>query len=128
MNNVGAGDRPNILAHPSNEFGTKFLVLLGADHQSHIGIDALALDVMRIANDGGLRDLFMRDERTLHFRRPEPVTGDIDDIIDPASDPVIAVRVPAAAVAGEIFAGIGGRRSLREALVVSIKSPELAGA
>ncbi len=44
-----------------------------------------------VANDGGFRDRHMSDERAFDFRRAEAVTGNIDDIIDAAGDPVIAV-------------------------------------
>src|SRR5208283_3048180 len=55
-----------------------------------------------------------------YFRRSHAVTGNVDDVINAASDPVIAIGVAAAAIAGEIFARIGREISLLEALVVSV--------
>jgi hypothetical protein len=44
------------------------------------------------------------------------VAGDVDHVVDAAGDPVIAVGVAAAAVAGEVFSGIGAEIGLDEAL------------
>jgi hypothetical protein len=54
------------------------------------------------------------------------VTGHVDHVIDAAGDPVVAVGVAAAAVAGEIFAPIGGEVGLLEAGVYVMESPKLA--
>ena len=53
--------------------------------------------------------------------------GDVDHVVDPAGDPVIAVGVAPAAVAGKIFARIGGEIGLHEALMVAINGAHLAG-
>ena len=51
---------------------------------------------------------------------------DVDHVVDPAGDPVIAVLVAAAAVAGEIFARIGGEIGLEEAVVIAPDGAHLA--
>jgi hypothetical protein len=55
------------------------------------------------------------------------VAGDVDHVIDAAGDPVIAVFVAAAAVAGEVLALVGREVGLHEALVVAIDRAHLAG-
>jgi hypothetical protein len=40
------------------------------------------------------------------------VAGDVDHVIDAAGDPVVAVLVAAAAVAGEVLALVGGEIGL----------------
>ena len=90
-----------------------------ADLQGHIGVDALALDVVRIADDRGLGDLGMGDQRALDLGGAEPVPGDIDHVVDPAGDPVVPVLVAPRAVAGEIEAREGREIGLDEALVVA---------
>ena len=57
----------------------------------------------------------MGDQRALDLGGAEPMAGDIDDVVDAAGDPVIAVGVAPAAVAGEIFALVGGEVGLLEA-------------
>ena len=88
-----------------HQFLAQLLARLLAGHQRDIGVDALALDVVRIADHGGLRDFRMRDQRGLDFGGADAMAGDIDHVIDAAGDPVVAVLVAPAAVAGEILAG-----------------------
>jgi hypothetical protein len=45
------------------------------------------------------------DQRAFDLGGADAVAGDVDHVVDPAGDPVIAVLVAAAAVAGEVEAG-----------------------
>jgi hypothetical protein len=72
---------------------------------------------VREADHGGLGDGVVQDQGALDLGGAHPVARDVDDVVDPAGDPVIAVLVPAAAVAGEILARIGGEIGLEEAFV-----------
>src|SRR4029079_5144896 len=54
LNQVGRRNRTNLLAHPSDELFAKLFARFFAGHQRHVGVYALTLDVVRIANDGGL--------------------------------------------------------------------------
>ena len=58
-----------------------------------VGVDALALDVVRIADDGGLGDRGARRPARSRPRRAHAVAGDVDHVVDAAGDPVIAVLV-----------------------------------
>ena len=88
--------------------------------QRDIGVDALALQVVREADDGGLGHFRMGDQRAFDLGGAHAVAGDVDHVIDAAGDPVIAVLVAPGAVAGEIEAGEGGEIGLDEALVVAV--------
>ena len=48
------------------------------------------------------------------------VAGDVDDVVDAADDPVVAVLVAAAAVTGEVVAGVLAEVGLVEALRVAV--------
>src|SRR4030095_4048770 len=48
------------------------------------------------------------------------MAGDVDDVVDPAGDPVIAVLVAPAAVACEVLAGEGLEVGVDEALMITI--------
>ncbi len=104
LDEVGRGDRADLLAHPGDELLAQVLARLLAGHQRDVGVDALALDVVRVADDRGLGDLRVGDERALDLGRAHAVAGDVDDVVDAAGDPVVAVGVAAAAVAGEVLA------------------------
>ena len=88
-----------------------------AGHQRDVGVDALALDRVRVADHRGLGDLGVGDEGGFDLGRAHAVAGDVDHVVDPAGDPVVAVGVAAAAVAGEVvalvLAEVGRRRSAR---------------
>src|SRR3984957_7568301 len=126
LDEIGRGDRADLGAHPLHQFLAQGFARLLARHQGDIGIDALALDVVRIADHSGFRDFRMRDQRGFDFRGAHAVAGNVDHVVDAAGDPVIAVLVAAAAVAGEILARIGLEISVDEALVVAIDSAHLA--
>ena len=68
----------------------------------------------------------MGDESAFDLRRAEAMPGDIDHIVDASRDPVVAVRVAPRAVAGEIFAGIGGEIGLHETLVIAVDRSHLS--
>ena len=97
-----------------------------AGDQRDVAIDALALDVVRIADHRRLGDERVADQGALDLGGAEPVAGDVEHVVDPAGDPVITVLVAAAAVAGEIFAAIGAEIGLHEAVVVAIDGAHLA--
>src|SRR5690349_18697216 len=54
------------------------------------------------------------------------MAGDVDDVVDAAGDPVIAVGVAPAAVAGEVFVLVGREIGLLEAGVIAIDRAHLA--
>ena len=62
----------------------------------------------------------MRHQSALDLGGAEPMAGDVDDVVDATGDPVIAVGVAPAAIAGEVFAGIGLEVRVDEALVVAV--------
>src|SRR5262245_42119409 len=126
LDEIRRGDRADLLAHPADQFLAQVLRRLLAAHQRHVGIDALALDVMRIADYGGFRDLGMRDQCAFDLGGAEPVAGDIDHVVDPAGDPVVSVGVAPAAVAGEVLAGIGLEIRVDKTLVVAVDGAHLA--
>src|SRR3546814_8406854 len=78
-----------------------------ANLQRDIGVDALPLDGVRVADDGRLGDLCVGDQRALHLGGAHAVARDVDDVVDATGDPVVAVGVAPAAVTAEVLAGIG---------------------
>ena len=127
LDQIRRGDRSDLLAHPAHQFLAKVFGRLFADHQGDIGIDALTFDVVRIADDSSFRNFRMRNERALDFGGAEPMSGDVDDVVDAAGDPVVAVLVATAAVTREIFAGVGLEIRIDEALVVAVDRAHLSG-
>jgi hypothetical protein len=52
--------------------------------QRHVGVDSLALDVMRIRHHGGLSDGLMGNKSALDFGGTEPVAADIHHVVNAA--------------------------------------------
>ena len=81
---------------------------------------------MREADDRGLGHGLVLDQGALDLGGAEAVAGDVDHVVDAAGDPVVAVVVAAAAVAGEVEPGKAGEVGLVEAFVVAPDGPRLA--
>ena len=62
----------------------------------------------------------MRDQRRFHLGRAHPVARDIDHVIHTARDPIIAIRVAAAAIAREIVSLVVSEIGFLEALMIAI--------
>ena len=76
--------------------------------QRHERGDRLALELVRLSDDGGFGNRGMLDERRLHFHRADAVAGDVQHVVDAAEDPEVAVVVALGAVAGEVEVGRPG--------------------
>ena len=70
----------------------------------HVGVDARPLDVVREAHHRGLGHGVVGHQGALDLRRAQPVARDVQHVVHPAGDPVVAVLVAPAAVAGEVEA------------------------
>src|SRR5262249_38738351 len=107
LDDVGLGERADLAAHVLDQLPAQSVGRLRSDHQGDVGVDALALDLVRVADHGGLGHGRVADQGALDLGGAEAVAGDVDHVVDAAGDPVVAVLVAAAAVAGEVLAGIG---------------------
>ncbi|MNZ68807.1 hypothetical protein D3C78_870830 [compost metagenome] len=94
--------------------------------QRDIGVNRLALDVMRDADHRRFGDFRVGNQGRLDFGGAQTVTGDVKHVIDTASDPVIAVFITACAVTAEIHAFKGGEVGLFETIVVAEQRSSLA--
>ncbi|MNM96270.1 hypothetical protein D3C81_1087390 [compost metagenome] len=81
---------------------------------------------MRIAHHRCLGDRVVQHQRAFHFGSADAVAGDVDHVVDPAGDPVVAVLVAAGAVAGEVVAGVGLEVGIDHPLVVAVHTADLA--
>ena len=100
----GAARAPMSLRTSSFELLAQRVVAFLAGVERDERVDRRALDLVGHADHRGLGDLGMADQRAFDFGGADAVAGDVDHVVDPAGDPVIAVLVAAAAVAGEIAA------------------------
>ena len=127
MNEVGRGNWTDFFPDPVDQLGFQILITRQSGIQSDIAINALPFNIVRIADHGGFRHLAMRHQRAFDLCRAEPVAGNIQHIIDAAGNPIKAVFVAAAAIAGEISARILREISFDKALMVAIDGAHLPG-
>ena len=127
LDQIGRGDRPDLLAHPADQFLAEVFARVFARHQGDIGVDTLAFDVVRVADDGCFRHFRMSNERAFHLGGAEAMARYVNDIVDAAGDPVITVLVAPASVTRKILAGIGFEVGVDEALMVAIDRAHLTG-
>src|SRR5208282_1477321 len=59
------------------------------------------------------------DERAFNLRGAEPMSGDIDHVVDPAGQPIEPVLIPASAVPGKIEPRKGRKIGLHEASMIA---------
>src|SRR3546814_468203 len=124
---VGGGGGADLGADLLHQLLAQLLALLFAGHQGYVGVDALALDVVRETDHRGLGHLWVQHQRAFHLGGADAVAADVDHVVDAASNPVVAVGVAAAAVAAEVHARIGLEVGVDEALVVAMHGAHLAG-
>ncbi len=99
------GDRADLLADVVAQLLDDVLAAVaGLLAQDHERADRLAGVLVLGADDRGLGDLRVRDQRRLDLGGGEPVAGDVHDVVDPAEHPEVAVVVLLGAVAGEVVA------------------------
>ena len=77
------------------------------DAQGDIGINPLTFKVVGIADNRSLGNGGMGNKRAFDFGGAKAVARDVDDIINAACDPIIAIFIAAATIPGKIQAGKG---------------------
>src|SRR3546814_18523253 len=64
---VCSSDLADLLAHPGDQFLAQVVGTAFARDQGYVGVNALALDVMRAADHRGLGDFRMRNQCAFHL-------------------------------------------------------------
>ena len=82
---------------------------------------------MGVTHHGGLSHGFVGHEGTFHLGGAQAVTADVDDVIDAARDPVVAVLVSASPIPREVVSRVLGEVGLLETLVVAVDRAGRAG-
>lgn len=77
----------------------------GAGAEGDVRHHRLAGQFVGGGDDRGLRDRGVRDQSRFDLGGRQPVTGDIDDVVDASGDPEVAVLVAPGPVPSEVRAG-----------------------
>ena len=81
---------------------------------------------MRHAHHRGFCHLRVGNKGAFHFGGAHAVARNIDHIIYPASNPVIAIFITAASIASKIDAGEGGEIGLEKTVMIAVNGAHLA--
>ena len=105
------------------QVGEQLCALLDPRSKGDKGINGLTFDRVRHTDHGRFVDMGVRDQSRFDLRGTQAMAGDIDHVVEPPHDPVIAVLVTAGPVASIVAAGkffeIGAMETLRIAVYTS---------
>jgi hypothetical protein len=76
--------------------GERLVVLMLIE--DHVGIDALAFDVVRVANYCAFYNAGVPVDGILYFRSAYTVPANIQHVINPSRDPIVTVKIAQAAI------------------------------
>mmetsp|Transcript_1801 Transcript_1801/g.5446 ORF Transcript_1801/g.5446 Transcript_1801/m.5446 type:complete len:469 (+) Transcript_1801:145-1551(+) len=107
VDHIGRRECADLGAALHDEGFAQLVRLVDALVERDVDVDALALDRVRVADHRRLRDVRVEHYGRLDLGRADPVARHVDHVVHAAGDPVVAVLIAAAAVAGEVEAGDG---------------------
>lgn len=102
MNGLGCGKGTDASSDLHDELLAESIADLDTILYGYKGIDGLACEFVCDADDGSLGNGVVLDEGGFDFGCGEAMTGDVDDVVYAASDPVEAFVVTTGSVTGEL--------------------------
>ena len=99
---VGAGDLADLHTDVLAQLGSELIARLDALHEDDERAQRLTLELVRLADDRGLRDLRMTHESRLDLGVADPVSRDVEDVVCSSLDPEVAVLVHPGDVTGQV--------------------------
>src|SRR5947208_4615477 len=126
---LGHGEGPDLFAHVLLQGAAQLLGPgpVGAGDEADEGVDPGPLDRVREADHRGLGHRLVRHQSALDLGRAQAVARHVEHIVHAAGDPVVAVLVPAAAVAREVQTGRAREVGFPETLVIAPQRARHAG-
>lgn len=116
---VGRRKATNVLTDQLVQFFNQQVRLFGTFHEHDKSGNGLTLDGVGLSDGRSLRDQSMRHQGTFDFGRTNPVTGNIQNIVDPTNDKGVPVGILVGRVSGKVIARIGLEVRVLEAIVIS---------
>src|ERR1700687_1020006 len=102
----------------------QFVARYGSSFQRHKATDSLSLELVRFAYDCSLGNARMMNQCAFNLHRAQAMARNVEDVIDPAHDPEIAVAVLTSAVSGEVTVRHLGPVLLTISLIVAVNRAE----
>ena len=89
----GFGDGAEFFGHMGAQFLAEFVAAVDASPQNHEAVDAGTFDFVGQADGRSFGDGGMRDQGTFDFGGTQTIARDLDDVVDAANHPEVAVFV-----------------------------------
>src|SRR5258708_1281411 len=99
---IGSGQTADLLGDVLAQILFQFVAWYGSSFQRHKAADPLSLEFVRFAHHCSLGDPGMMDQRAFDLHGAQAMARHVEDVIDPAHDPKIAVAVFTGAVSREV--------------------------
>jgi hypothetical protein len=101
-NCLGSREGTDALSDLENEILSQLIVDLITVLDGNEGVNGLAGELIRDTNHSRFSDGVVLDQRSLNLGSRQTMAGNVDDIINTASDPVVAFVVTSCSVAREL--------------------------
>ena len=126
LDNIGRGDGADAMANQRAQFLAQLFARNNVGFQGDIGINALPLDGVWEADHGHFRHRRVVIERTFYLGGPHAMSRDVDDIVYPAGDPPVTLRIAACAITGDISAREGREIGAEKPRMVPVHGAHLS--
>jgi hypothetical protein len=102
VNGLGCSERTDALPYLHNQVLAKSVVGLITGLDGNKGSDCLASELIGHTDNSSLGDGVVLDQSGLDLSSGQTVTGNVDNVVDTATDPVVALVVAGSTVASEV--------------------------
>ena len=127
MNSLGCSERTDALSYLHNQVLAKSVVGLVTVLDGNKGGDCLASELVGHTDDSGFSDSVMLDQGSLNLGSGQAVTGNVDNVIDTAADPVVALVVTSSTVTSEVVSLVDVQVCIHISLVCTPDGTSHAG-
>jgi hypothetical protein len=109
----------NLLADLENELLASLWRVLGNILEGDKGVDGLSGELIRDTNNSSFGDVLVSKEGSLNLSGGQSVTGNVDNIVNTATNPVVTLMITSGTIPSEVISVIDIEIGVEEALVGS---------
>ena len=102
MNGLGCSERTDALPYLHDQVLAKSVIGLVAVLDGNKGSNCLTSELISHTNDSGFSDSVVLDQGSLDLSSGQTVTGNVDNVIDTATDPVVTLVITSSTVTSEV--------------------------
>jgi len=127
MNGLGCSERTNALSYLHDQVLAKSIVGLVAVLDGDKGGDCLTGELVGHTDNSGFSDSVVLDQGSLDLSSGQTVTGDVDNVIDTATDPVVTLVIASSTITSEVVSLVDVQVCIHVSLVCTPDGTSHAG-